>query len=100
MVSVISETVLKSGREADWDAAYRERAADARNQEGWVDLHLLVPLDRPTSRVVVGTWRDRASWEKWHDTEVFRRTREILDEATESTDADRWFEVVEERTSG
>jgi hypothetical protein len=39
MVSVISETRVKPGQEAAWDAAYHERAADARSQPGWVDLH-------------------------------------------------------------
>ena len=54
MLTVMTETAVKSGREADWDRAYHERAADARNQPGWVDLHLLVPVDDPSKRIVVG----------------------------------------------
>jgi heme-degrading monooxygenase HmoA len=99
MLTVISETTVKPGREGEWDAAYHERAADARNQEGWVDLHLLVPVDDLNRRVVVGSWRDRDAWERWHETETFRRTRERLDDATESHGEDRWFDVVEEKTT-
>lgn len=99
MLTVITETSVKAGREAEWDAAYHERAGDARNQDGWVDLHLLVPVDDQRRRVVVGTWRDRAAWLHWHETETFLRTRERLDDATDSAGDDRWFDVVEEKTA-
>ena len=99
MLTVISETVVRPGREAEWDDAYHERAADARNQPGWVDLHLLVPVDDQRRRVVVGTWRDRDAWTRWHDAEVFLRTRERLDAATESGGEHRWYDVVEDRVA-
>lgn len=98
-MTVISETTVRAGREGDWDRAYRERAADARRQDGWTDLHLLIPVDAPRNRVVVGTWRDRQAWERWHDTETFRRLRGALDGATESHGADRWFEVAEQEAT-
>jgi heme-degrading monooxygenase HmoA len=99
MLTVITETTVQAGREADWDRAYHERAADARNQSGWVDLHLLVPVGDQRRRVVVGTWQDRESWERWHGTETFKRTRDQLNDATESNGDDRWYEVVEQRTA-
>jgi heme-degrading monooxygenase HmoA len=99
MLTVISETRVKAGRGAEWDAAYHERAADARTQAGWVDLHLLVPVDDPQSRVIVGTWRDRDAWQGWHDTDVFHRTRDRLDAATESGGEHRWYDVVEDRVA-
>ena len=73
MLTVITETTVKPGREGDWDEAYRERAADARGQDGWVDLHLLIPVDDRSRRVVVGTWRDREAWQRWHQTDTFQR---------------------------
>lgn len=96
MLTVITETTVKPGREAEWDAAYRERASDAQAQPGWVELQLLVPLDDSRRRVVVGTWRDRDAWEQWHETDTFQATRERLDSATEEHGEDRWFKVVEE----
>ncbi len=98
MMTVITETTVKQGREVDWDRAYQERAADARNQPGWVDLHLLVPVDDPLKRLVVGTWQDRASWERWHSTETFQQTRDRLNDATEKHGDDRWFNVAEQKS--
>ena len=99
MLTVIAETTVRQGREADWDSAYQERAADARNQPGWVDLHLLIPHDDRQKRVVVGTWRDMESWERWHTTDTFQRTRDRLDDATEAQRGERWFDVVESQTA-
>jgi heme-degrading monooxygenase HmoA len=99
MLTVITETTVKPGREADWDAAYYERAAAAQAQDGWVELQLLVPLEDRRHRVVVGTWRDRQSWQQWHETEAFQATRERLDDATERHGDDRWFEVATEERS-
>ena len=94
MLSVITETTVKAGHERVWDAAYRERAADAKAQPGWVDLHLLIPLDDSRRRVIVGTWLDRASWEQWHETETFQAARDRLDDATEEHGEERWFRVA------
>src|SRR5215210_1573262 len=96
MLTVMTETTVRDGREADWDDAYRERAEDARGQDGWVRLQLLVPLDDRRRRLVVGTWRDREAWERWHETTTFQVTRERLDDATQEHGDDRWFEVVEQ----
>jgi heme-degrading monooxygenase HmoA len=100
MMTVITETTVKPGREADWDTAYAERAADARQQPGWVALHLLIPEDDPLKRIVVGTWQNRADWERWHATEAFQRTREKLNDATAQHGEDRWFRVVEQEAGG
>jgi heme-degrading monooxygenase HmoA len=99
MLTVITETTLKPGREGDWDLAYHERAAAAQRQDGWVELQLLVPLEDRRHRVVVGTWRDRQAWQQWHETETFKATRERLDDATERHGDDRWFEVATEERS-
>jgi heme oxygenase (mycobilin-producing) len=97
MLTVMTETIVREGMEAEWDRAYHERATDAQRQPGWVALHLLMPHGSPRSRVVVGTWRDRESWERWHETDTFQRTREALNAATESHGDDRWFDVVEQK---
>lgn len=99
MLTVITETTIKAGHESDWDRAYHERAADARRQDGWVDLHLLIPEDDARRRVVVGTWRDREVWQRWHATETFQRTKQALDAATASHGSERWFRVAEQETA-
>jgi heme-degrading monooxygenase HmoA len=99
MKTVLTETRVKPGREGEWDRAFRERAADARRQPGWIDLHLLVPEGDPQGRLVVGTWTDREAWSRWHETESFQATRDLLDDATEERGDDRWFDVIEEETA-
>jgi heme-degrading monooxygenase HmoA len=99
MLTVITTTTIKPGGERDWDAAYQERAADARTQPGWIDLHLLAPVDDAHQRVVIGTWRDRPDWERWHESETFQRTRATMDAVTSVSGEDRWYEVIEDRSS-
>ena len=99
MLTVMTETVVRDGFGDEWNEAYRERAADAQTQPGWVQLQLLIPIDDPSRRIVVGTWHDREAWERWHQTDTFRSTRERLDAATSSHGEDRWFTVVEEDSS-
>lgn len=97
MMTVINETTIRPGGEAQWDQAFQERAAEAQKQPGWVSLQLLTPVDEPQKRIVVGTWRDQESWEQWHNTETFQNTRQKLDEVTEHHGEDKWFNVkVEE----
>jgi heme-degrading monooxygenase HmoA len=95
MMTVMTETILRKGKEPQWDEAYRRRAEAVTDQDGWISLQLLIPLDAPNKRVVLGTWRTRADWEAWHTSDVFRETREQMDAAEEVEERqDRWFEVV------
>jgi heme-degrading monooxygenase HmoA len=96
MITVITETTVKPGQETAWDRAYAERASDAQQQAGWVQLQLLVPEDEPRTRVVIGTWSDREAWKRWHETDTFKRTREALDAATDRHGEDRWYRVGEQ----
>ena len=94
MMTVISETTIEPGQEPAWDKAFAERLADAENQPGWINVQLLIPLDAPNKRVVVGTWESRAAWEAWHTTEGFQRTRKQLDAVKQSDSREQWHEVV------
>lgn len=93
MKTVITETTVKEGQEGAWDAAYRERLEDARRQPGFVGMELLIPEDQPRLRVVVGTWQSQAAWSAWHETDIFRRTRERMNAATTDDGTPRWYEV-------
>ena len=98
-MTVMTETTLKQGHEPQWDAAYRQRAEAVADEDGWVSLQLLIPLDAPNKRVVLGTWRTRADWEAWHNSDVFQETREQMNSAQESTEReDQWYEVVTHET--
>jgi heme-degrading monooxygenase HmoA len=94
MMTVITESTIEPGQEPAWDQAFRQRIADASKQPGWVGVQLLIPVDAPNKRLVLGTWESRADWEAWHNTEAFRRTREGMDDVQPSRDSETWYEVV------
>ena len=97
MMTVITETTLETGQEAQWDQAFQERLAAARQQPGWIGVQLLIPVDDPDRRVVVGTWESR---EAWHQTDTFQRTRQRMNEADRSDGRERWFQVASVATAG
>lgn len=94
MMTVITEVTIETGQEPEWDKAFQQRIQDAQGQPGWVGLQLLIPLDAPNKRVVVGTWQTRADWEAWHATRPFQQTKQHLDVAEQSSSKERWFEVI------
>ncbi len=95
MMTVITETTVQPGHEAQWDDAFRRRVEAARRQPGWVDVQVLTPAGEPNKRVVVGTWRSREDWERWHQQEAFRQTREPMNQVTMSDGQPHWHQVVE-----
>ena len=94
MMTVITEIEIEPGQEPEWDRAFHARFQEAPRQPGWVSVQLLIPVDAPNKRVVVGTWQTRADWEAWHTTEVFQRTREAMNRLQQTGGQERWYEVV------
>jgi heme-degrading monooxygenase HmoA len=94
MMTVITHVTLRQGSEPDWDAAMRDRLASAQDREGWLGSQLLIPLDAPNQRTVVGTWNTRADWEAWHADEAFLETRERMEGLQEGASEMTWYEVV------
>ena len=94
MMTVITEIEIEPGQEPRWDEAFHQRFREASRQPGWVSVELLIPVDAPNKRVVVGTWQSRADWEAWHATEVFQRTRQEMNGVQQSGGQERWYEVV------
>lgn len=93
MMTVIAETTVKPNHTAEWDRAFQERIRSAKDQPGWIDVQLLIPSNEPDKRVVVGTWRSREDWERWHATGSFRKTREAMDAATAAEGPVHWYDV-------
>jgi heme oxygenase (mycobilin-producing) len=93
MVSIVTHAQLKEGTEREWDTVMRKRLAAAKKQPGWVGGQLLRSEDKPNRRVIVGTWRARADWERWHADPRFADTRRQLD-GLESGPAEHWWHEV------
>jgi heme-degrading monooxygenase HmoA len=93
MKTIVTLVHLMPGAGRDWDAVMRRRLSAARQQPGWVGGQLLRPIDKENRRVIVGTWRTRADWDRWHDDPTFAETRQRLD-GLESAPPDHWWHDV------
>lgn len=93
MLTIITESIIQAGNEAAWDAAFEMRLAAAQGQPGWLATQVLIPEEDPQKRVIVGTWASREAWERWHQADPFRETRQQLDAADQEDGRERWFAV-------
>src|SRR5262245_31033820 len=94
MMTIVTHVTLREGSEPEWDETMRDRIAAASERPGWIGAQLLIPLDAPNGRVIVGTWETRADWEAWHNDPDFTATRSHL-EGLEATPSRRqWHEVI------
>jgi heme-degrading monooxygenase HmoA len=96
MMTIVTHVTLKDGTEPDWDAVMRERLQTAREQPGWIGGQLLMPLDGPNRRVIIGHWQTRAHWEAWHADPKFTATRRRLDGLEAAPAKEYWHEVIED----
>jgi heme-degrading monooxygenase HmoA len=94
MMTIVTRVTLETGKEPVWDAAFRERAADARAQPGWVSVQVCIPADALNQRVIVGTWETRADWEAWHAKSAFQKTRAQMEPAESGSRVEEWHEVI------
>ncbi len=99
MMTVITETTLEAGQEAEWDQAFQERLAAARQQPGWIGVQVLIPEGEPQKRVIVGTWESQEAWARWHEANPFRETRRQLDTLDRTDGQERWFTVASVATA-
>ena len=94
MMTILSRVRIRPDEEQAWEAVFRERAAAARDQPGFVSVQLAVPADAPSERVIIGTWETQQDWEAGHGHEAFAETRRQLEEVDDEKAQDRWHEVV------
>ncbi|MGN6565251.1 MAG: antibiotic biosynthesis monooxygenase family protein [Thermomicrobiales bacterium] len=94
MMTVITETTIQPGNEAQWDQAFEERIQAAKEQPGWHALQVLIPENAPNKRIIVGTWEDRAAWERWHTAGAFRETRQQLNQLGAADGQEHWYTVA------
>lgn len=95
MMSVVTHVTLQEGQEPAWDEAMRTRLEAAQGRPGWIAAQVLIPLDEPNARTIIGTWDSRADWEAWHTDKAFLSTREKMEALHVKPAETTWFEVVE-----
>ena len=94
MVTIVTDVHLREGAEQEWDGIMGERLAAVKKQPGWIGGQLLRPEGDALQRIIVGTWRTREDWERWHDDPEFAETRRDLDGLTVDPGRHQWHEVV------
>jgi heme-degrading monooxygenase HmoA len=101
MMAVVTTAKLRSGAEAQWDSAMRQRFGSARNRPGWISGQLVTPDDDSSTRMIVATRRTRTDWKNWHHDPAFLEQRGTLERLDEEPSRSEWFRVVADaRASG
>ena len=94
MVTIVTNVELKEGADRQWDAVMGSRMTGAKKRQGWVGGQLLRSEERPRRRVIIGTWKTRADWERWHKDPQFAETRRQLDGLVVGPEEHWWHDVV------
>jgi len=94
MVMIVTNVEVKEGAEQEWDAVMGSRMTGAKKQPGWVGGQLLRSEEDPMRRVIIGTWKSRVDWERWHQDPRFDETRHQLDGLVSGPEEHWWHEVV------
>jgi heme-degrading monooxygenase HmoA len=89
VVTVVWDTWLKSGAEAEGLRLTRQVWSDMRSFDGYVSHQILIDQDAPTHIIALAKWRSRADAdavrEKYQGSETIRRLTPLLDRPR-----DRW----------
>lgn len=91
-VTVVWDTWLKPGAEAEGLRLTRQVWADMRAFEGYISHQLLVDVDAPGHIIALGTWQQRADADsvrdKYKDSETIRQLTPLLARPRE-----RWITI-------
>src|SRR5262245_25772647 len=96
VITVVWETWLKAGAEAEGLRITRQIWSDMRAFDGYVSHQLLVDLDTPGRLIVLGRWRSRDDAdrvrEQYQDAETVRRLTPLL-----ARPRDRWVTAEDQQ---
>ena len=78
MIRVLIERWIRAGIEQELLAALRDMRRDAIHAPGYVSGETLRDLVDPGHSVIISTWRARADWDRWAESEARRRALERI----------------------
>ncbi len=67
MIKVLIERVIAEGLEQPYEAAARKVIQQAIQSPGFISGESFRDLERPNHRIVMVTWQNRHSWERWEN---------------------------------
>jgi heme-degrading monooxygenase HmoA len=78
MIRVLIERWMQPGVRKELLAALRDLRRDAIHEPGYVSGETLRDLEDPEHSVIISTWRTRADWDRWAESDARRRVRERI----------------------
>lgn len=72
MIKVLIKRVIAEGLEEHYEAAARRIIQQAIQSPGFISGESFRDLERPNHRIVMVTWQNRHSWERWEKSEARR----------------------------
>ncbi len=70
MIKVLIERVIAEGLEEPYEVAARKIIQKAIQSPGFISGESFRDLERPNRRMVMVTWQNRHSWERWEHSEA------------------------------
>jgi heme-degrading monooxygenase HmoA len=90
---VLGRVSIRADSASEWDSQWLERAEGARRFPGWKGAELLVPVDRPNERVIVGWWATREDFDHWRSSSEWESGEEQLRQHQLGSPEIEWHEV-------
>ena len=72
--SALSRFVIANGMDAQVKEAFRNRPHLVDGAPGFVRMEVLSPLEQPQEIWLLTFWTDRASFEAWHHSHLYRES--------------------------
>jgi antibiotic biosynthesis monooxygenase (ABM) superfamily enzyme len=70
MIKVLIERVIAEGLEQPYEEAARKVIQQAIQSPGFISGESFRDLERPNQRIVMVTWQNRHSWERWEHSQA------------------------------
>ncbi|SDU01618.1 antibiotic biosynthesis monooxygenase family protein [Halopseudomonas salegens] len=67
MIKVLIERIIAEGLEHPYEEIARNMLQKAIQSPGFISGESFQDLERPNHRVIVVTWQNRHSWERWEN---------------------------------
>ncbi len=76
MYVVANRVYVKPEWSKEFETRFRDRAGEIDKQPGFLQLHVIKPVDGDSPYVVLTTWQDEAAFDTWVGSEDFRASHQ------------------------
>jgi heme-degrading monooxygenase HmoA len=90
---VLGRVIVRSDSAAEWEAKWSARAEGARQFPGGGGAELLMPVDHPDERVIVGWWTTRENFDHWRASPDWEASEQQLQKLQGGAPEIHWYEL-------